>query len=213
MRRYILSLILMLSTAMVQSADQRQAEPEAHRPGMERYHKGVIGGPHDFTDARRGPTNPCAVCHIPHLQAIRVSTSQPSTQPAVEVFRIESQRRVFQTDRFTPGPTSLICLGCHDGTMAGSTIGTSHALLAGAREGFDLPAGLVWRDHPIGIAYPSDRENFRPMGTVLAQGNIVLPDGRLECISCHDPHNRTGIDGMLVMPNRKSALCLSCHIK
>ncbi|MBN1343780.1 MAG: hypothetical protein JXQ73_13945 [Phycisphaerae bacterium] len=112
-----------------------------------------------------------------------------------------------------PGPSSLLCLGCHDGTIATSTIGSSHALLAGVRAGFAVPDGFVWRDHPIGVPYPNDRQNFRPASHVLKGGKIPLPEGRIECISCHDPHNEEGIKGLLVMSNRRSALCLTCHIK
>jgi predicted CXXCH cytochrome family protein len=48
---------------------------------------------------------------------------------------------------------------------------------------------------------------------VTKTGRVRLPDGRIECVSCHDPHNTAGIDKLLVMSNRRSALCLTCHIK
>jgi predicted CXXCH cytochrome family protein len=175
------------------------------------YHRGVIGSKHDFTDSSGRFGNACNACHIPHVQAIR-PTTRPSTQPAVEMFRIAGQRKVFVPGRYTPGPTSLICLGCHDGTVATSAIGSSHAMLATVREGFNVPDGFVWRDHPIGIAYPSDRREYHPEAFAVAK-NIRLPEGRIECISCHDPHNELGIDGMLQVSNRRSALCLTCHIK
>jgi len=35
----------------------------------------------------------------------------------------------------------------------------------------------------------------------------------VECVSCHDPHNAAGFEKMLVMSNRRSALCLACHEK
>lgn len=132
--------------------------------------------------------------------------------PAFDIYRIEGQRRVFVPGRYTPGPSSLLCLGCHDGTVATSIIGASHSMLAGVREGFALPDGFVWRDHPIGIPYSRDRREFRPMSFVVAKG-LRLPEGRLECISCHDPHDEQGYPAMLIHSNRKSALCLTCHIK
>ncbi len=183
------------------------------------YHRGVVGGPHDFTDVSGRAGSACNACHVPHIQAIRPvlpeasATTQPaSTQPAVEMYRIGGQRKVFVPGRFTPGPTSLVCLGCHDGTVATSTIGSSHALLAGIREGFAVPDGYAWRDHPIGISYPGSPREYRPQSFVESK-NVRLPEGRIECISCHDPHNVGGHDGMLVMSNRRSALCLTCHIK
>lgn len=184
---------------------------------------GVVGGPHDFSDPRGGPGNACNGCHVPHMQAIDIVTAPaattqpvgvPATQPSVQLYRIEGQRRVFVPDRYTPGPTSLVCLGCHDGTIATSTIGSSHAMLAGVRTGFHVPEHFVWRDHPIGVPYPAGHRNdYKPVSAVVADGRIVLPEGRIECISCHEPHDRYGLPGMLVKSSKRSALCLSCHIK
>ena len=180
--------------------------------GWPGHRRGVAGGPHDFTDVTGRMGDACSACHVPHVQAIRpLTATQPSTQPAIEMFRIGGQRAVFVPGRYTPGPTSLICLGCHDGTVASSTIGSAHAMLAGAREGFRMPDGFVWRDHPIGVPYPSDRRASRPQGFVEQQ--LRLPDGRIECISCHDPHNAKGLPAMLAVSNRRSNLCVTCHLK
>ncbi len=176
------------------------------------YRSGIIGSVHDFSDPKGGPGNACSACHVPHMQGLR-PTSQPSTQPAAEMFRLAGQRRIFVPDRYTPGPSSLICLGCHDGTVATSTIGSSHSMLAGVREGFSVPKDFVWRDHPIGIPYPTgNRREYRPIAFV-EKTRVRLPQGRIECISCHDPHHTSGLDDLLVMSNRRSALCLSCHVK
>ena len=76
-----------------------------------------------------------------------------------------------------------------------------------------MPNGFVWRDHPIGVPYPARRAGYRPAAFVQAQGRMRLPDDRIECVTCHDPHNRSGVPKMLVMTNRRSALCLNCHMK
>ncbi len=187
------------------------ARPTSPSELLDGYTRGVTGSAHDFSDPARGGGGACNACHVPHIQSLR-PTTQPTTQPSFEMYRIPEQRQVFVPGRFTPGPTSLICLGCHDGTVATSTVGSSHALLAGVREGFGLPEGVAWRDHPIGVPYSNDRREFRPESFVRRRG-IALPDGRIECISCHDPHNAAGVPGMLVMSNRRSALCLACHVK
>ncbi|MFQ5490578.1 MAG: cytochrome c3 family protein [Phycisphaerae bacterium] len=190
------------------------AEDPTSTEALTGYHRGVLGSKHDFTTA--GWNNACRACHIPHVQGVRPVLPQPgepNRQAAVERYRIQGQRRVFVPGRYTPGPTSLICLGCHDGTVATSTIGSTHALLAGAREGFPMPQGFVWRDHPIGIVYPSGDRGFRPASVVTGKGKVHLPEGRVECVSCHDPHNLSGVPKLLVMSNRRSQLCLSCHIK
>lgn len=174
------------------------------------YFKGILGGKHDFSTLSGAAGDACSGCHVPHQQAVRAGT-QPAAS-ALELYRIEGQRRVFVTDRYTPGPTSLVCLGCHDGTIATSTIGSAHALLAGVREGFAVPDGFAGRDHPIGVPYPSARREYHPASFAEAKG-IRLPEGRIECISCHDPHGESAVDKMLIMSNRRSALCLACHVK
>ena len=209
------SMVMVLAAGWLASAgDGEQGLPAWPETGP--MLTGVLGSAHDFSGLGGGPTDACIACHVPHVQAVRPTTqpsTESSTQPALEMYRIEGQRRIFVPDRYMPGPTSLLCLGCHDGTIATSTISSSHALLAGVREGFSVPERFVWRDHPIGVRYPAQGRDYRPESFVTAGGRIVLPDGRIECISCHDPHNRSGIKGMLVMSNRKSALCLTCHIK
>jgi len=209
-----LKLALMVSLAAIAARGVDGIPPPIHggfsleADGFE----GVIGGPHDFS---RFGGSACDACHVPHVQAIRpvvAPSTQPATQPAVELFRIPGQAPVFVPGKFSPGPTSLLCLGCHDGTIATSTMGSAHAMLAGVRDGFGTPQDYPWNDHPIGMPYPVDRNNYRPGPFVEKQG-IRLPQGRVECISCHDPHNQAGVRGMLWMSNRKSALCLSCHIR
>ena len=44
-----------------------------------------------------------------------------------------------------------------------------------------------------------------------ADGAVKLPDGRIQCISCHDPHNTGRHAGMLVKSDHRSNLCLTCH--
>lgn len=181
-----------------------------------RFAHGVVGSAHDWSTRGLGEDGACKGCHVPHVAAFKPTTrpagESPASQPAFEMYRVEGQRAVFVPGRYTPGPTSLICLGCHDGTVATSTVGSSHAMLAGVRGGFTVPNGWAWRDHPIGIEYPAAPREYHPQGFVVARG-IRLPEGRIECVSCHDPHNQSGEKDMLVISNRRSALCLTCHIK
>lgn len=203
---------------------------------VESYRSGVLGSAHDFSEQLGGPADVCRACHVPHINVLRPRTDAtpigafprvPSGDPSAvapqketeatptltfEMFRMPGQRRVFREDRYMPGPTSLMCLGCHDGTVATATIGSAHAMLAGVRQGFAVTDDFVWRDHPIGIEYPSDPQEYRSRASVEAAG-IPLPEGRIECISCHDPHNERGLDHLLVVSNKGSRLCLTCHVK
>jgi len=217
MKRFLIAASLIVPFGIGLSALHGDRNGYASRRGATakmaagEYQHGVVGGPHDFSQKSGRAGDACSACHVPHMQAVRVTT-QPSTQPALDMFFIKGQRRVFEPGRFTPGATSLICLGCHDGTVAGSTIGSAHAVLAGVHEGFTVPNGFTWRDHPIGVPYSNNRRDYRPESFLIAEG-VRLPEGRIECVSCHDPHNEAGIDKLLIMSNRRSKLCLTCHIK
>ncbi len=112
--------------------------------------------------------------------------------------------------------STRLCLSCHDGALASEVVG------GGADAGLIAAGALInpRRDHPVGVAYPltgrlsgRTRREFVPIARLQSEGAVRLIDGRVECISCHDPHNALGYDKMLVKPNRRSALCLSCHKK
>lgn len=192
--------------------EKKSDEPVVEKPVVKKAPSRKIIDAHDFSDFQDGTLGSCGACHVPHVQGVRTLPERVNDAD-LELYRIKGQREVFVPNQYTPGPTSLVCLGCHDGTVATSAIGSSHALLAGVREGFEINGGIGGRDHPIGIRYPSNRKDYRTEAFIAAKGKIRLPEGRVECISCHDPHNSTGEPKMLVMSNRRSALCLSCHIK
>lgn len=96
---------------------------------------------------------------------------------------------------------SLQCMGCHNqqNDVAGVRVGGS---------------GVVRHDsgganHPIGIAYPvfSVGNALRPISSLPKF--ITLPEGKLSCVSCHEPYKQK--HGQLVMPNGNSSLCTQCH--
>ena len=141
-----------------------------------------------------------------------------------------------------PESPSLACLSCHDGVSAidsivnapGSGSGTLAAgtatknltdmtlVNANTLIGTDLT-----NDHPVSVIYVEDRASLKPKATVLTnwvgvtdiQGLLRGADDRVECGSCHDPHNgyATDQDGPQVNylrhTNTASALCLGCHDK
>jgi predicted CXXCH cytochrome family protein len=119
-----------------------------------------------------------------------------------------------------PEGPSKMCLSCHDGVTAidnyGGTGGTGITITGSANLGTDLS-----NDHPIGIEYPTaspaeynDPTTFAPgigsgPGVQLVELNGVE---RVECTSCHEPHNN-GLGNFLRVPIQESYLCLQCHIK
>jgi len=163
---------------------------------------------HDFAKLTGRDEDTCSACHVPHVQ---IGGEDLSNKGAGDLFKIARQRPALATDRYTPGPTSMICLTCHNGSVAVSTVGTAHAMRDGS--GGAWSPAFATRDHPIGVPYPDRQKGFRMKARVEAAGKIKLPEGRVECISCHDQHEEEGWPHLLVMSNKRSALCLSCHEK
>ncbi len=107
-----------------------------------------------------------------------------------------------------------MCLRCHDGTIATETITAVKGDRFTNKQNPGLfGAGHGRSDHPVGVDYPQFDKGYRPITSVLASSTVMLPDARVECISCHDPHNQSGEEHMLVTSNARSALCLTCHKK
>jgi predicted CXXCH cytochrome family protein len=90
------------------------------------------------------------------------------------------------------------CVSCHDGVI-------------GKNVQFCIGECNSEYPHPVLRRYPPPGKEhlFAPAAVVAAKG-IKLPEGRTACVSCHDLANKEKYN--LVMDNRGSRLCLSCHI-
>ncbi len=145
----------------------------------------------------------------------------------------------------TPGASSLACLSCHDGvsavdsilnapgsgmnTIAGTVlltdINTSSASVIGADLTNDHPVSIQYlgtglADSPASLRDPSTTLTGWVGATTIA--DLLRPDptgttrDRVECGSCHDPHNGNGTAtqvNYLRVSNADSALCIGCHDK
>ncbi len=130
----------------------------------------------------------------------------------------------------TPGSTSLLCLSCHDGSVAVNAYGNADQLSqssGGATIGAQYQIGkdnYLGNHHPIGFDYDAvaavdteirsaDTATLGGAGTVrdhlLGVGNT-----RMECGTCHSVHNKgnTG-ERLLWRSDVNSRLCLTCHDK
>jgi predicted CXXCH cytochrome family protein len=95
-------------------------------------------------------------------------------------------------------------MACHDGSAA-RDIG-SHGL-AGTRP----QSGT---EHPIGVLYGPKRSpgaEVRLLDRSRLDPTIRLFDRSIGCGSCHSVYS--GSERLLVKPNTRSALCLSCHVE
>lgn len=161
---------------------------------------GLVGSPHDFTQQGDASLDLCTPCHTPHLPLPRGGADKGG-----------GRILPYQSEGVALDSASLLCLSCHDGVIAPDVYTASHATQFAAQFGASkLGAGLL-SGHPVGIEYPANDSTYRPIAAVESAGAIRLPGGRVQCISCHDPHNTGRHDGMLVRPNGGSRLCLSCH--
>lgn len=137
-----------------------------------------------------------------------------------------------------PGGTSLLCLSCHDGSIAMNQYGTSSACTSVT--GSDFMAGcmvigldgILQNHHPIGFNYVNvwgaglvDDEIRDPNNTAYTltppvAGSMISThlygtgNTQMECGTCHSVHN-TGNTGEILLwrSDASSALCLTCHAK
>lgn len=164
---------------------------------------GIVGSKHDFSGAGAVPRDLCTPCHTPHITA---------AQAPLLVGGPEAPLRSYKTPAGQLDAASLVCLSCHDGTVARDVYAGAHATNWADRSRGDLSPGRGRvTNHPVGVAYPDAAEGYHSSAAVTGGGRIHLPNGRIQCTTCHDPHNSTGVPGMLVISNERSRLCLACH--
>jgi predicted CXXCH cytochrome family protein len=185
---------------------------------------GITGSKHDFSGAGWNTTGSiCLPCHTPHSGTGTMAPLWNHTTTATNGFTLYSSDTMTATVG-QPGSESLACLSCHDGTVAldsfGGNSATNNTYITGAAK---ISKDLS-NDHPVSFVYDSDLATAdgslhdpasKDSGTVSG-GKIeadMLFGGRMECASCHDVHNSTGLDGLLIKSNAGSALCLTCHNK
>lgn len=77
----------------------------------------------------------------------------------------------------------------------------------GIRAAYTANNGTGMMNHPIGSIYGSvtGRSRFRPAAALPK--DILLPGGRVSCLSCHDGYSR---DHGAIVPSGEQ-LCVSCH--
>jgi predicted CXXCH cytochrome family protein len=141
-----------------------------------------------------------------------------------------------------PSPVSISCLTCHDDAGASSAVNSTdtHDLRNGPGSGsvpdttsnpncarchptmYGYPDNSYIRigpnlgdDHPISMTYPTTAQDpaFNiPPDLQNGWSDVKLFSGKVECASCHDPHDNTR-GAFLRKSNSGSSLCFTCHIK
>lgn len=192
-------------TEVVRSGrDGSASRPATTQPSQSTtYVSRLVGGPHDFSDGRGDARSLCLTCHTPEGMTDGAARPPLDRPPRAAVVLTQVADR--ELDRH-----SLVCLGCHDGVISTDVFTTAHAASLAPFEPSGTPSAAL-AGHPIGGRYPTDHPRYRAVNVVTRDGRIRLPAGRVQCVSCHDPHHAGGHPAMLVKSNERSALCLSCH--
>jgi predicted CXXCH cytochrome family protein len=194
----------------------------------------VAGTKHNLSVNGLGPvkatseTEVCIFCHVPH-NASTVAPLWNRRNPTTGIYTpYESSTTKGGTagKMGQPNGTSLLCLSCHDGTIAPGELlsrGATKVPMSGVdASGFLLPntSGNLGTnlsdDHPISFVYSAALATASggELASPLALGAKVKLDasGQMQCSSCHDPHDNT-FPKFLVTSNTASALCVTCHTK
>ena len=157
----------------------------------------------------------CIFCHAPH----NARPDHPlwnRTDPGLSYTLYASSTT--QATIGQPDGASILCLSCHDGTIAlGSVISrTVPITMAGGVT--TMPSGVnnltkdISNDHPLSFVYDAalaaaDGQLLNP---ATLTGPVKLENGKLQCTSCHDPHKDL-YTKFLVASTQSSGLCLACH--
>lgn len=163
-------------------------------------------------------TEICVFCHTPHNSAAK-SPLWNRQEPGLTYTIYNSA--VSSTIKANPGQpdgSSILCLSCHDGTIALGNVLSRSTEISFSRGINIMPAGKtnlgkdLSNDHPISFEYNSSLVAMNPeiKDPSSLMGLVKLENGKLQCTSCHDPHQNITSD-FLVATTENSALCLYCH--
>jgi len=182
----------------------------------------IVGSAHDFSDDTWNTSGQiCLVCHTPHNADVSVSNAPLWNHETTTATFTTYSSATMDATTGQPDASSKLCLSCHDGTVAvdnfGDQTGGSHFLSGNSNIGTALSD-----DHPISFTYDAalasaDDGLYDPSTANSGLGGTINADmligSQVQCASCHDVHNGSGVAKLLKKSNEASALCLTCHNK
>ena len=159
----------------------------------------------------------CIFCHTPHNSSTQAPLWNRNNSSSTYIIYNQSVSSTLNASPGQPNGASLLCLSCHDGTIAlGSVLSSSTDIFDGA--GGKIPTSSnsnlgtnLSDDHPISFLYNSS--------LATADMNLKFPpefpanvdhNSEMQCTSCHDPHNNQYGD-FLLTTEEFGSLCLKCH--
>ncbi len=204
------------------------APSQAAGPGVvATKHNLSVSGPGEVRATSEGEV--CIFCHAGHVDSLQGPLWNRSDVGQANYRPYESGSMSVGAGQ--PNGSTLLCLSCHDGTVAVGAIGkrerdvdvvgTAGGRLRKERGGLgtDLSGS-----HPVSVNYDAaaGRRVMGGMATWLkptpdgeGQQRLLDPTDQVQCTSCHDPHLDPAELGEDVPPFWKGAsfddVCTSCH--
>ena len=191
----------------------------------------IVGSSHDFsaTNANQpyaalSETQRCVFCHTPH----NANPKAPLWNHALS----GATYQVYGSSTLTASvgqplstDSSKLCLGCHDGTVAlGNTVnngtipiknGTTTIPTTDVNNlGVDLSVSHPVAFTPVYPTPPAYPQVALPPPTDPVSLDAPPPGGRVQCTSCHTPHEQkrdTTEARFLVKNNSGASICSTCH--
>jgi hypothetical protein len=117
--------------------------------GLDPLARGIVGTPHDFSAAGQVARDLCLPCHTPHITAAQAPllVQRPAAVEAT---------RAYGTSAGELNAASLVCLSCHDGTIARDVYAGTHAMTWAELSAVGVAAGRTrLTNHPVGTRYPT----------------------------------------------------------
>ena len=186
------------------------------------YGQSIVGSDHDFSGENWNNTGEiCIVCHTPHHADVTVTDAPLWNHDVTQATFTLYSSSTLDATLGQPDGHSKLCLSCHDGTVALDNFGGQHNgtnfISGGELIGTDLSD-----DHPVSFVYDAtlasnDGGLYDPTTQPSGLGGTIDQDllfnSKLQCSSCHDVHNGSGLANFLRKDNSGSAFCLTCHAK
>ena len=142
------------------------------------------------------------------IYSVQIRRIKNAARSAYGDVNSESIPFLFKEERVELDPISFDCITCHDGISA-----PLHDIRFKGDNNRTINMQTVMGPHPIGMHYGS--ASYAKPGSLRDQGSLnddmVLVNGRVGCLSCHNPLNPE--KNHLIVGLDQSQLCLTCHIK
>jgi predicted CXXCH cytochrome family protein len=185
------------------------------------YSQSVVNSVHNLSVTGPGSvkatteTEVCIFCHTPHNSKPSGPLWNREDPGATYVLYYSS---TLQAVPGQPDGASVLCLSCHDGTIALGNVVSRPADISFASGITKMPVGKtnlttdLSNDHPVSFIYNSalTASDGQLKDPAAISYPVTLEKGKVQCTSCHDPHSNLYPD-FLVASTQFSGLCFKCH--